>query len=101
MRLCCAPSLANNFGRGWAAMSEQLLDLVSVPLASYHPSTFFWLASLSLELHAEKMHWGVRGRWRQWAWWLVSRRREGEAETPWGRCHLPSKLTSAYDSIGF
>lgn len=58
MRLCYAPPQANNFGRGWPAMSEQLLDLVSVPLASYHPSTFFWLASLSLELHAEKMHCG-------------------------------------------
>lgn len=42
-------------------MLEELLDFVSAPLASYHPSTFFRLLVLSLELHAEKRYWGREG----------------------------------------
>lgn len=67
-------------------MSEELLDLVSTPLASYRPSTFFWLLVLSLELHAEKRYWGGRGkRPEKWAVWSVSGRRAGEAEIPQGK----------------
>lgn len=65
-------------GGALPATSEKLLDFVSVLLASYRPSTFFWLLVLSLELCAEKRYWGRKGEETGEVGSVVSERKEGE-----------------------